>query len=104
MTVSVVDFIFLLIIIVFGALALFALATSMVQANVLNQDLATIGEQYNQLQERLEEKRQEVQEIELETTLLEEERRALESQEACMIKVEENYKKKNAPPEGESED
>ena len=93
------DIIYLLLLAVFGSLTLYTLFTSMMQATQLKQDLLNVDQQLHEREERLEEIRQDMRQMDSENSLLAQEREALEAQEACMRQLEKSYRRA-APEDG----
>ena len=95
------DIIYLLLLAVFGSLTLYTLFTSMMQATQLKQDLLNLSGQLDEREQRLEEIRQEMRQMDGENNLLSQEREALEAQEACMRQLEKSYRRV-APDDGDA--
>jgi hypothetical protein len=93
------DILYLLLLALFGSLTLHALFTTMMRATALNQDLQQLKEQLHDREERLEEIRLSLRQMDIENGILTEERKALESQEACMRQLEKSYHHTSSDPD-----
>jgi cell division protein FtsB len=97
--VDIVDLVFLALLGLFGGLLLYTLVTAMVRANGLKLDLDNLRDQHDQQEERINEIRKEVRDDELEVTVLEQERQALDAQDACLRRLEVAYKRSQTEAE-----
>lgn len=99
---SPLDILYLLIILVFGGLILHALVMAFLQSNQLSGNLQVARQKLDDLEERLDNLRQRLRQTEAEGSFLEQEREALESQEACMRQLEVNFKRSAHRPDGDN--
>ena len=95
------DIVYLLLLAVFGSLTLYTLFTSMMQATQLKQLLLNVDQQLHEREERLEEIRQDMRQMDSENSLLAQEREALEAQESCMRQLEKSYRRAD-PEDGDT--
>jgi hypothetical protein len=88
----VIESFYILLIVIFGGLTVLTLVTSALRANTIKDELDKFSWNLDHLEKRIHERRAELQTNEFDFNLCGEEIRALESQKACMLKLEEEYK------------
>ena len=96
-----IDAFYILLITVFGGLGILTFVTSTIRANMFKEELVKIEENLDRLEAQINEIRTELQANELDLNLFQEEKQALESQKACMAKLEEEYEERLNSEEGE---
>ena len=85
-----------IIIIAFASLGVLTMFNHLVRGNEIRENIRELGETVDDLEEKIEASRLELQDMSFESSILNEERVALEAQGKCLIELEESHRQKFA--------
>ena len=83
-----------IIIIAFASLGVLTMFNHLVRGNEIRENIRELGETVDDLEEKIEASRLELQDMSFESSILNEERVALEAQGKCLIELEESHRQK----------
>jgi cell division protein FtsL len=89
-----------IIIIAFASLGVLTMFNHLVRGNEIRENIRELGETVDSLEEKIAAARLELQDMSFESSILNEERVALEAQGKCLIELEESHRQKFAKEGG----
>ena len=89
-----------IIIIAFASLGVLTMFNHLVRGNEIRENIRELAEMVENLEEKIEAARLELRDMSFESSILNEERIALEAQGKCLIELEESHRQKFAKESG----